>query len=372
MNIKIFDPAESQTYMDIGPRDEALGVSGFSNLVIETIMPGGFYQATFEVTASIMRPYPVHSYLPARITEGASILFEGYVAPKYPRKNWSGDKQSLTFALYGLSAHFAELEVYGVYINAGAKASAFITDWLHYTAADSYSKGDPYLTCSIGDVSTTDTARTSPIAWPKDAGSGATWRTVLDDLQKEEDWEWGIWEGKLLFFRPRPTAIAYYIYMSDSEGSLEDAYGNIVDWETAAYKPAFGSDASRTWYPDTGFDPPANRLGVRKFMEGTGNMGIDQANQRVQTDYAYYSQVHVTGPLTVYKIYDKDGIQIPLWLARAGAICALKGHAPWEPTIDQFRIKHTSYAHSLRPALTLEREELSASLERILAKTGGR
>lgn len=371
MDIKIFDLGETQTYMDIGPHDEALNISGFRNLVIETIMPGGFYQATFEVTARANRPYPVHSYLPARITEGASTVFDGYVAPKFPKKSWLGEQQSLKFALYGYSAHFAELEIYGPYIDAGVKNSTFVTDWIHGgVTADDYNKGDPYLRCSIGDVATTDAARTSPIAWA-DPTQSYTWRTVLDDLSKDSNWEWGIYEGKLLFFRPRHTTVDYYVYMSDSSGELEDAYGNIVDWITGAYRPAFGSDASRTWYPDAGFDPSTNRLGVRRFTQGTGNFGIDQANTVLQTEYGYYSQPHLTGPLSVRRIYDKDGIEIPRWRARAGGTCALKGYEPWGPVIDQFFVQRTSYNHNTT-FVQLDREEQSATVEQLLSKAGGR
>lgn len=330
----------------------------FSGLKIETVSPGGYYIATFAVPAEIGKPHSYRSLMPATIHEGPTVAFDGYVAPGYPRAR-AGSDELFDFALYGWAGHLAELETHGLHIDVGGKASTFISDWMH-EATGTYEQGDPYLKISAGDIQTTDAARTSPIAWEH-----ATWRKILDDLEKDELWEWSIWGDRKINWRPLPTMVEYYIRAEDATFEMDDGYENIVDMVILKYRAGFGDAVSYAYYPDTGWTPPADRLGRRVFLEGTGNMGIAQATTVAQAYYDYYSAPHIKGPITCTKIYDSQGARVPLYSVRAGKMATLLGYRHWE-TLDSFRIKRTSYEHDT-PRLTLEREEESARMETMLA-----
>ncbi|MHB8779817.1 MAG: hypothetical protein ACYC55_00325 [Candidatus Geothermincolia bacterium] len=336
--------------------------SHFQGLTTQTEDPLGFTICEFEVAQRIDLPSGYESLVPARIDEGAQVVFDGFVAPGYPHAHWGKDSQGFGFALLGWATQFSMLETRGLYINAGAKASTFITDWVHGNPG-AYGKGDAYLQNSIGDVQTTDYVFDSPKYWEH-----ATWRQILEDLNKPNDWSWGIYEDRELFFRPRTDTVDYYIWLEDSEGELDSGSADIVDFVMAAYRPSFGGATSATWYPDAGWTPPADRVGIRKWIDGTGNLGGDQVAAELAAYYDYYSEPHIAGPLTVTAITNRLGVPVPLWSVRAGTRACLMGYRYWEQ-LDSFRIKNTTYNHD-SGQLTLEREVGTPRLETMLARVG--
>ncbi len=334
--------------------------SDFQNLQVQTEDPGGFTIASFEVAQRIDLPHGYEPLVPTRIDEGSSVVFDGYVAPEYPHAFW-GDKQGFKFASVGWMQQLVDAETRGVFMDANTKASTLITNWIHggITAA-SYDKGDPRLQIVAGDIQTTDVTYTSPKYWQT-----ATWRKILDDLNEQNQWSWGVYEDKALFWRPQETQVDYYIWLEDSEAELDSGYSEMCDLVIFQYRPDFG-DVTYGFHPDQGWDPALTRVHRTKLLDGTGNMGFDDASAVAEAYYDYYSVPHIKGPVTAKIVTNRLGVPVPLWSVRAGSRACIMGYRYWE-ALDSFFIKHTTYDHDGQ-TLSLERETMSPRLERMLAQ----
>ncbi len=339
--------------------------SDFNNLQIETEDPGGFTIASFGVPARIDLPHDYQGLIPARIDEGASVAFDGFVAPADPAAGWGASEQGFDFALCGWMQQLVDSRTHGIYLDAGEKASTLIADWIHGgVTAESPDKGDPRLQIVLGDIQTTDLVFDSPKYW-----ESASWREILDDLNKANLWSWGVYEGRSLFWRPRSETVEYYIRTESTNAKLDSGLEDVCDLVMFVYRPAFGSDVSYGYHPATGWDPSLDRVHRTHLMDGTGNMGYADAAAVAEAYYDYYSVPHIKGPITCTAVTNSLGAEVPLWSVRAGSLACLVDYKYWD-ILDSFYIKHTTYNHDAQ-TLVLERENISPRLERMLARIGG-
>ncbi len=344
-----------KTIADLQERD-------FTNLQTQTEDPGGFLTCSFEVAQRVDLPHDYRALIPTRIDEGASVVFDGFVAPAYPHPYWDDAQQGYKFQLVGWMQQLVDAKTRGMYLDAGTKASTFISDWIHGgLSAESPDKGDPRLQIVSGDIQTTDVTFSSPRGSDWD---GKSWYEILADLNEQNLWSWGVYEDRALFWRPKTEQTDYYIWMADSRAEMDSGYENICDLVLFQYRPAFGES---TWgfHPDEGWDPALTRVHRTHVLDGTGNLGWDDASAIAEAYYDYYSVPHVKGTVTATAVTNRLGAPVPLWSVRAGSRASLMGFNYWQ-YLDSFYIKRTTYDHD-NQTLTLERDDSSPRLERLLA-----
>lgn len=193
--------------------------------------------------------------------------------------------------------------------------------------------------------------------------------TELGDSQTTpRQWEVGVWEGRMLHFRPRGSvARAWYVDVTDLgiARTLEDLSNSVY----ATYKDANGR-ALRT--ANSTDSTSIARYGLtRRSNIAADTTSNTQATVQVSAQLADRKDPLPRATVGFSAIYDAGGARWPLWMVRSGDTVTIRNLPPSISTsidrIRTFRISHTLYNLTTR-ALAIELEVPPPRLATLLAR----
>lgn len=181
-------------------------------------------------------------------------------------------------------------------------------------------------------------------------------------------WEVGVYEGRVLFFRPQgSTGRAWYV--DATELGIARTLEDLANTVRAVYKDASGR-AQRT--TTSGDAPSIARYGVLRVA----TVAADTTNATLAGVIRDTAQADTKNPLPratirFEAVYDASGARYPLWLVRAGDTMTIRNLPPnVSPSVDRirtFRVTHTSY-DAFADTLDVEPESPPRTLEVMLAR----
>lgn len=193
--------------------------------------------------------------------------------------------------------------------------------------------------------------------------------TELGDNQTTpRQWEVGVWEGRVLHFRPRSSAArAWYVDVTSLEvaRTLEDLSNSVY----AVYKDA----KSRTLRTANNTDSASvGRYGVtRRTSISADTTSSTQAGVQRDAQLADHKDPLPRATVAFSAIYDAGGSRYPLWLVRSGDTITIRNLPPSTATsvdrVRTFRISHTQYTAATRE-LSVELEVPPPRLATLLAR----
>jgi hypothetical protein len=191
----------------------------------------------------------------------------------------------------------------------------------------------------------------------------------LGDTQSPpRQWEWGVLESRVLFFRPQSTANrTWYVDLSDIDVDRtldqlhNSVYATYQDANGNALRTATNTDsASVTRYGLT----RREALSVRTTNVNVAGVHRDAALQDSKDPPTRSS-------ITLTRVYDATGARWPLWSVRAGDTLVIRNLPPTlSTTIDRirsFRLTRAEY-HTDDDTLAIEPDVPRPSLEVLLAR----
>ncbi len=189
-----------------------------------------------------------------------------------------------------------------------------------------------------------------------------------DNQTTPRQWEVGVYEGRVLHFRPRGGAArAWYVDVTDLgiARTLEDLSNSVY----AVYQDAKGRQLRTTANTDSA---SVTRYGITR----RGNIGADttsSAQAAVQRDaqLADHKDPLPRATVAFEAVYDASGARWPLWMVRSGDTITIRNLPPnVSTTIDRvrtFRISHTICDLTAR-TLEIELEAPPPRLATLLAR----
>lgn len=189
-----------------------------------------------------------------------------------------------------------------------------------------------------------------------------------DNQTTPRQWEVGVWERRVLHFRPRGDAAkAWYVDVTDLgiARTLEDLSNSVY----ADYKDPNDRTLRTTNSTDS---TSIARYGLTRrsniVVDTTSNV---QATVQVSAQLADHKDPLPRATVAFDAVYDAGGARWPLWLVRSGDTITIRNLPPTITTsvnrIQTFRISHTTYTPATR-SLAVELEVPPPRLATLLAR----
>jgi len=157
-----------------------------------------------------------------------------------------------------------------------------------------------------------------------------------DDQTPPRKWEWGVWEGQALFFRPQGTnALTWYV--DADELTLDSTLESLTNNAYGLYQDANGRTLRTS---DAVNASSVNRYGLdRRFLIPERTTSQTKAEKARDTFLNQHKDIAPRASLTLFGLFDAAGARYPLWMARAGDTLTIRNLPPTLSTeIDKIRI----------------------------------
>lgn len=328
----------------------------FSQLTFTSEIPGGMTSASFVVPARYSIPYRwADPFNRVKIYEGATLVWAGLVWAV--ERFWGPSESGIRVDCVG---EVARLGMWTLSDNlSNEKGSTYITD--HMATHASFKL---FLSTSL---STTDYT----IPGEREYRPYKTMREIMDDIYSfnRSTHDWYVWDERL-YLAPVETSVSYVTTTEYCEGSLRQELTEYANSIKYSYRDALGlvqtgtSSASSPEYP-----------AKEKVEAYTDNMSSTQAAAIAAASLAKASVLGATAEITVYRVWDMQGREIPPATLRPGKIISITGLVPAKASveeafvdndIDAFPIAAVSYDHESQSA-RISPGRLPYTLPRVIA-----
>lgn len=189
-----------------------------------------------------------------------------------------------------------------------------------------------------------------------------------DNRSPPRQWEVGVWEDRVLFFRPQlSVSRAWYVDATDLQ--IARTLADLANSVYVVYNDANGR-ALRT--VPTSNSASITRYGVtRRTAISADTTSATQAGVQQVAALQDSKDPRPRASITFDAVYDAGGARYPLWLVRSGDTMTIRNLPPnLSTTVDRirtFRITHTSY-DAFADTLAVEPEAPPRTLEVMLAR----
>jgi hypothetical protein len=168
---------------------------------------------------------------------------------------------------------------------------------------------------------------------------------ILDRLALLHTAEWGVWEGRLLHFRPRGSRGRHWYVDVSRVPELQRSLENVRNSAYAVYRSADGKTLRRAAADDT--DSQERYEVVRRGYVNVQTTSGTEADTHRDTWLADRANLAVRARIVFDRLYDAAGADMPLYAMRAGDTVTMRNLPPTLSTavdrIRTFTVGETSY-----------------------------
>jgi hypothetical protein len=191
-----------------------------------------------------------------------------------------------------------------------------------------------------------------------------------DTTLPPRQWEWGVWEDRLLYFRPRGSAAKTW-YVGVSELAIERTLEQLANSVYGVYRDAYGRALRTTASVD---GTSVSRYGLtRRLAVSADTTSSVQASVQQDALLSDHADPIPRASITFDAVFDASGGWWPLSLVRAGDTITIRNLPPTiSSDIDRirtFRLWRTDY-DAVANTITVEPEAPSPLLAILLARLG--
>lgn len=193
--------------------------------------------------------------------------------------------------------------------------------------------------------------------------------TILDRLALLHGYEWSVWEGRLLNFRPRAGGGRHWYVDVVGGLELQRSLTNIRNSAYASYRDASG----RTLRTNTVGDAASQaRYGlIRRGFINVQTTSLGEAQTHRSAWLADTATDQARASILFDHLYDAAGAAHPLYLLRAGDTLTMRNLPPTLSTeidrIRTFTVGETEY-DAVEGTLTVAPDEATPTLDRLVAR----
>lgn len=194
---------------------------------------------------------------------------------------------------------------------------------------------------------------------------------IMSRLAYLHGYEWGVWEGRVLTFRPRGSSARHWFVDASPSLELQRSLDNVRNNAIGVYRGADG--ATMRTAAATNADSQ-ERYGIRR-------RAVVKANTTSATEAAVYRDVYLADHATDQararvnfdRLYDEVGAAYPLWSIRAGDLVTIRNlPATVSPEIDRIRtfvVAETDY-DAAADMVSVSPYEPTPTLDLLIARRG--
>jgi hypothetical protein len=165
-----------------------------------------------------------------------------------------------------------------------------------------------------------------------------------DDQTPPRKWEWGVWEGQQVYFRPQGDGALHW-YVDAETLTLDSTLESLVNQAYTLYQSANNRPQRTDVETDAG---SVARYGLaRRGVMTERTTSATKAETARDTFLSTHKEIAPRASLTLFGLFDAGGARYPLWMARAGDTLTIRNLPPTlSPEIDKirtFRMSRVSY-----------------------------
>ena len=295
----------------------------WEELCFSTVVPGGFANCSFKLRGELSFLLDIYSNAPEGKLQvygvDSRVAWEGLVlGVSIPRE---GKIEVVAMGYWGTLSR-----QYYYHSAATTNIKAIIQDILATKC--------PSISSDYSNIA--DPLQTASQYFYQDEKPSNIIPDLVDQCNATGIWLAAIWEDQKFYLASQPTAIAWQCSTADMVGSSrpERDLDNIVNNVACRYELR-GTPPTNVLTPWSGDETSQGKWGKREVVIPLGEADADAALRVRDMALTELKGPKLTGSFTLSRVYNAQGIEVPLYQVRAGQLIKIRDILPGEPLRDE-------------------------------------